>query len=760
MMHSRDTRQPDSARTSGPDRLTGLFETVRRRTLDLTEPLSAEDQCIQSMPDVSPSKWHLAHTTWFFETFILKPHARGYAEFHPDFSFLFNSYYEQVGPRHERPKRGLLSRPPHEDVLAYRAHVDEAMMAFEGTGDADRPEIRELLELGCHHEQQHQELMLTDIKHVLSCNPLKPAYQPPRPRDASRTRTWDWIEHAGGLVEIGHDGEGFAFDCEGPRHKVWLEPFRLASRPVTNGEYLAFIEDGGYRRSELWLSDGWAACRANGWHAPLYWEPAADGTWRIFTLAGLRPLDPDAPVCHVSFFEADAYARWAGKRLPTEAEWEVVAAPLTPAGNFAGAREYHPLPARGEGLRQIYGDVWEWTASPYQPYPGFQAAEGAVGEYNGKFMSGQMILRGGSCVTPEGHVRPTYRNFFYPPNRWQFSGIRLADGGTPRGAQVPALVETPEAESTPADPTTLAFLNDVVVGLSDSPKSLPPKWFYDDAGADLFEAICELPEYYVTRTETEILKTAAPAIAEALGPRPVLVEYGSGSMSKVRLLLDRLKEPFAFVGIDISEEQLELAARDLASAYPTLKVHPIAKDFTKPMRLPDWPNGAGRRCAFFPGSTIGNFEPTEARQLLKRMRDALGAGGALVIGVDLKKDRARLEAAYNDASGITAEFNKNMLTRINRELGGDADLGAFDHNAPYNEDKGRIEMHLVSRTRQALTIAGHEFHFEPGETIHTENSYKFTATEFQAIARDAGFEPVEVWTDPEHLFSVHLFDAV
>ena len=294
MMHSRDTRQPHSARTSGPDRLTELFETVRRRTQDLTEPLSAEDQCIQSMPDVSPSKWHLAHTTWFFETFILKPHARGYAEFHPDFSFLFNSYYEQVGPRHERPKRGLLSRPPHEDVLAYRAHVDEAMTAFERTGDANRPEIRELLELGCHHEQQHQELMLTDIKHVLSCNPLKPAYQPPRPRDASRTRTWDWIEHAGGLVEIGHDGAGFAFDCEGPRHKVWLEPFKLASRPVTNGEYLAFIEDGGYGRSEFWLSDGWAACQANGWQAPLYWEPAADGTWRIFTLAGLRPLDPDA----------------------------------------------------------------------------------------------------------------------------------------------------------------------------------------------------------------------------------------------------------------------------------------------------------------------------------------------------------------------------------------------------------------------------------------------------------------------------------
>jgi len=760
MAQRRDPRRPERTLAHGLDRLAGQFETVRRRTLDLAEPLSAEDQCIQSMPDVSPTKWHQAHTTWFFETFILKPFADGYKVFHPDFNFLFNSYYEQVGPRHERPKRGLLSRPPLRDVRAYRAHVEDALVEFLAARGGEYAGVAELLELGCHHEQQHQELMLTDIKHVLSCNPLKPAYQPPRPRDASRTRTWDWVEHAGGLVEIGHRGDGFAFDCEGPRHKVWLEPFQLASRPVTNGEFLAFIENGGYERPELWLSDGWAACQTHGWQAPLYWEPIDGGGWRIFTLAGLRPLDPDAPVCHVSFFEAEAYARWSGKRLPTEAEWEVIAASLTPAGNFAGTCEYHPVPAQGEGLRQIYGDVWEWTASAYRPYPGFDPVHGAVGEYNGKFMSGQMILRGGSCATPEGHVRSTYRNFFYPTDRWQFTGIRLADEGSTRSVEVPPIATTDEAEDAPADPLTLAFLNDVVVGLSDKPKRLPPMWFYDETGAALFEAICDLPEYYITRTEAAILETAAPSIATALGGQPVLIEYGSGSMSKVRLLLDQLEEPHAFVAVDISAEQLGQAAQELDAAYTNLRLHTIGKDFTKPIRLPAWLSEAGRRCAFFPGSTIGNFERLQARILLERMRRAVGRGGALVIGVDLKKDQTRLEAAYDDAAGVTARFNKNMLARINRDLGGDADLDSFEHHAPYNETKGRIEMHLRSRRRQKLTVAGHQFHFEPGETIHTENSYKFTVSEFQGLAKEVGFAPVEVWTDAEELFSVHLLDAV
>ncbi|HER33949.1 MAG TPA: ergothioneine biosynthesis protein EgtB, partial [Halothiobacillaceae bacterium] len=392
------TKQRSVAR---PDRLAERYAEVRARSMALARPLSAEDQCVQSMPEVSPTKWHLAHTTWFFETFILCPGMSEYGIFRDAYNYLFNSYYEQVGPRHARPERGLLTRPSLGEVHAYRDHVDSAIQAFlDADPDAD---ALALIELGLHHEQQHQELMLTDIKHVLSCNPLYPAYHAPRPRERRCRREATWIDHPGGLVEIGHHGAGFAFDCEGPRHRVWLEPFRLASRPVTNGEYLEFIEDGGYRRPELWLSDGWTACRSDGWRAPLYWYHDDEHGWRIFTLSGLRPIDPDSPVCHVSYFEADAYARWAGRRLPTEAEWEVVAAGCDPdEGHFADGGAYHPLPAQADGLAQMFGDVWEWTRSAYAPYPGFRPAAGAVGEYNGKFMSGQMVLRGGSCATPEG----------------------------------------------------------------------------------------------------------------------------------------------------------------------------------------------------------------------------------------------------------------------------------------------------------------------------------------------------------------------
>ncbi|MEK9722701.1 MAG: ergothioneine biosynthesis protein EgtB [Rhodospirillaceae bacterium] len=760
MSDTQNRAAPSAPSTADLPRLAALYAGVRRRTLELTEPLTPEDQCIQSMPDTSPTKWHLAHTTWFFETFILKPSLPGYAEYDPAYNFLFNSYYEQVGPRHARPQRGLLSRPPLDDVLAFRAHVDEAMDRLFAAGGLDDAGVADLIELGCHHEQQHQELMLTDIKHVFSCNPLKPAYSLPRPRDARRTRTLDWVEHPGGLVEIGFGADGFHFDCEGPRHRTWLEPFRLASRPVTNGEYLAFMEDGGYDRTELWLSDGIARVREMGWRAPLYWEPGADGVWRIFTLSGLRPIDPDAPVCHVSFYEADAYARWAGKRLPTEAEWEVVAAPLTPAGNFAGSGEHHPVPARGEGLRQVYGDVWEWTASSYRPYRGFQAAQGAVGEYNGKFMSGQMVLRGGSCVTPEGHVRPTYRNFFYPPDRWQFSGIRLAEDLAEAAVPAPDLADMPVADAPPEDPMTRAFLNDVVMGLSDTPKGLPPKWFYDDKGAALFEDICRTPEYYPTETERGILQGAAADIAGLLGPGAVLVEFGSGAMEKVRIILDALADPGAFVAVDISVEQLAEAADQLRADYPDLHVVTLAGDFTKPLALPDDLAAAGRRCAFLPGSTIGNFEPHAALGLLERLRDDAGPGGALVIGVDLQKDVGVLEAAYNDAAGVTAAFNLNLLARINRELGGDADLDGFAHRAFYNDAEGRIEMHLVSARAQTFQVGGHAFSFAEGETIHTENSYKFTPDGFEALARRAGFALAHCWTDADERFAVMLLDVV
>jgi ergothioneine biosynthesis protein EgtB len=380
------------------------YRRVRDYTEALAAPLSPEDQVVQSMPDVSPTKWHRAHTTWFFETFLLSPRLPGYAVFEPWYGYLFNSYYEGVGPRHPRPQRGLLSRPSVHDITSYRAYVDDAMHSFIdrcSEGDAT------LIELGLHHEQQHQELLLMDIKHVLHCNPMAPAY-------AARSLTFDasplsFVDVAGGEVEIGHDGNGFAFDNEGPRHIAYVETFRVADRLVTAGEWLEFMRDGGYERPDLWLSDGWYAVEAQRWKAPLYWSDDGDDGWTVFTLAGRRAIEPTEPVVHVSHYEADAYARWRGARLPTEFEWE------------------HAVTSRaGRSLRQVDDQAWQWTASAYLPYPRFRPAPGAVGEYNGKFMSGQMTLRGGARVTPEGHTRPTYRNFFPPASRWMFGGVRLA----------------------------------------------------------------------------------------------------------------------------------------------------------------------------------------------------------------------------------------------------------------------------------------------------------------------------------------------
>lgn len=375
------------------------FRTVRSHTEELAAPLSAEDQTVQSMPDASPTKWHLAHTTWFFETFILRPHARDYRAFDPAYEYLFNSYYEAVGPRHPRPQRGLITRPGVEEVMAYRHHVTAAMLDFLQRDHG----AQDLVELGLHHEQQHQELILMDIKHALSMNPLRPAYRAARTGKAQALQAMGWREFEGGLVETGHDGQGFAFDNEGPRHRSWLDAFALAMRPVNCGEYVEFIEDGGYGRPEFWLSAGWDCVKQRGWEAPLYWEKR-DGTWHVFTLSGLEQVDPARPVCHVSAFEAAAFAKWAGKRLPREAEWEIAAAAV-----------------------QGTGEVWEWTASPYVAYPGYREPAGAIGEYNGKFMASQMVLRGGCAATPPGHVRSTYRNFFPPDARWMFGGVRLAE---------------------------------------------------------------------------------------------------------------------------------------------------------------------------------------------------------------------------------------------------------------------------------------------------------------------------------------------
>ncbi len=400
------------------------YRAVRRQTERLCAPLAPDDYQIQSAPEVSPPKWHLAHTSWFFETFLLRQFEPRYRPFHPRYEYLFNSYYETVGTFHPRGRRGLLSRPTVEEIYRYRAHIDEAMGGLIETMGG-RGEVVSRVTLGLHHEQQHQELLLMDVKHIFAANPLRPAYHSPPPDHApARRPALTWLEHDGGVVEVGHGGAGFAFDNETPRHAALLAPHRLASRPVTNGEYLEFIEAGGYRDARPWLADGWHACRERGWQAPLYWEQDG-GRWWHMTLGGMRPVAEDEPVCHVSYYEADAFARWRGLRLPSEHEWEAACAGRPLRGNFVESGRLHPAPAPGGG--QWFGDVWEWTRSPYTPYPGFRPLAGSLGEYNGKFMCNQFVLRGGCCVTPRAHMRLTYRNFFYPHDRWPFTGIRLAD---------------------------------------------------------------------------------------------------------------------------------------------------------------------------------------------------------------------------------------------------------------------------------------------------------------------------------------------
>ena len=422
-----------STTTSGCS-LLERYRAVRRFSEKLCEPLTPEDCVIQSMPDVSPTRWHLAHTTWFFEAFVLA-RSPGYEPFHPKYEYLFNSNYNHVGEQFPRPRRGLLSRPTVSEVLDYRAHVDARMDDLCRDGAAERSELSELselrsaVEIGLNHEQQHQELILTDIKHVLSCNPLFPVYADTPVDEERRAPPLAWARVDEGLRWIGHQGESFAFDNESPTHRVFLDSFFLCTRLVTNAEYVSFIEDGGYRRPDLWLSAGWEAVRENGWEAPLYWL-RRDGAWSIFTLSGLRPVNPEEPVCHVSYFEADAFARWAGARLPTEGEWEVSGAAAPIEGNFVENGSLHPRAVTndtpGGAPAQLFGDVWEWTSSPYTAYPGFGASGDALGEYNGKFMCNHYVLRGGSCATSITHVRRTYRNFLRPEARWQFSGMRLA----------------------------------------------------------------------------------------------------------------------------------------------------------------------------------------------------------------------------------------------------------------------------------------------------------------------------------------------
>jgi len=546
------------------------------------------------------------------------------------------------------------------------------------------------------------------------------------------------VSFDGGIVEIGHRGPGFSFDNETPRHEVLLAPFRLMNRLVSNGEWLAFIADGGYRTCGHWLADGWVCVRREGWQAPLYWQER-DGEWFTMTLGGLKRVEPDAPVCHISFYEADAFARWSGKRLPSETEWEHAAQQLgNPYGNFRDDGFLRPLPAgRSPGL-QLFGDVWEWTHSSYSPYPGYRATEGAVGEYNGKFMVNQMVLRGGSCVTSRSHVRASYRNFFYPHQRWQFGGLRLAE-------------DAPAARARSGG----AFLQDVRMGLAKTIKAIPSKYFYDAEGSRLYEKISELPEYYLTRTETSLLPQIAADLGAHLEPGTALVEFGSGASIKTRILLERLSAISLYVPVDISEESLAESAARICREFPHLTVKPIAGDFLKPL-VPPSELAAHAVLGFFPGSTIGNLSDEEAERFLRDSRTLLGERAALLVGIDLVKDRETLLRAYDDSKGVTAAFNKNLLVRMNRELGATFEPEFFSHLAIWNVQRSRIEMHLVSRMSQSLVVAGRCYEFAEGETIHTESSRKYTLDGFAAIAARAGWRIERTWQSAEPAYGVVL----
>ena len=702
------------------------FEAVRAAMPRLAEGLSAEDLAPQSMPDCSPGKWHLAHSSWFFEAMILAA-TPGYQPVDPRFQTLFNSYYEALGRRVERSERGLMTRPSLDEVMAYRREIDRRMAVWLEEGTAD-PRQRYLFTLGLHHDQQHQELFLMDLLNLMARSPLDPAAYEVEPRTGPRQGAKGGVTRLeGGLVAIGHEGPDFGFDNEGPAHRVWLEPYGLAEDLVANRDWIAFIEDGGYARPDLWLSDGWATVKAEGWEAPLYWRQDGDG-WTVLSLTGRRPVDPAAPVRHVSFYEAEAYARWAGKRLPTEAEWE------------------HAVRCRPDAFANAFGEVWQWTASGYAPYPGFRPTEGTASEYNGKFMANQMVLRGSSFATPKGHARVSYRNFFYPHQRWAFVGLRLAE-----------TLPTPAARALDTGETT-RFRRDLLAGLSRLPKTASPKWFYDAEGSRLFEDITRLPEYYPTRQEAALLREVAPRWAARFGADAVLVEFGSGASEKTRIVLDAAPDLAAYVPIDISADALDLAAGRIAEAYPSLRIAPLVGDFLHLGALPAG-IGSGRRIGFFPGSTIGNLEREEAIAFLTAARGLLGADALFVLGVDLAKDPATLIAAYDDAAGVTAAFNRNLLVRANRELGAGFDVDAFAHRAVWNAAASRMEMHLEATRAMSVEIDGRALAFACGETIHTESSRKYSEASVRELAEASGWRVTGFEAGPAPSVALALLEA-
>ena len=726
------------------------FRAVREGSLRLAKPLSAEDCGAQSMPDASPVKWHLAHSSWFFETFLLEPHLPGYSPFNPAFRLLFNSYYNGVGAQFSRPDRGLLTRPTLAEVFAWRRHVEEGMEQLFAVDL--HPALAKLVEIGLAHEEQHQELILTDVKHLLSRNPLLPAYAGRWPLSTIAEMPRSWVPFPGGLHRIGHTGAGFSFDNEHPPHRVWLEPFELASHPVTNQDWIGFIADGGYKRPELWLAAGWDVARAHSWEAPLYWH-RADGGWRCFTLHGDAPVDPHAPVTHISFYEAEAFARWAGARLPTEAEWEVASAGVPVSGNFADSGAFHPTAAAKAApdgtLAKLFGDVWEWTRSAYEPYPGYSPAEGSIGEYNGKFMVGQQVLRGGSCATPAGHIRPTYRNFFPPETRWQFSGLRLArDCAQRKTSPTSPLMRQ---LSAPAGDQASAL----AAGLLAASPHIASGHFYDTLGSRLFEAITELPEYGLTRAEAGIFQDHAVAMAgvirQRLGADFQMVDLGAGNCAKAEAFLPIFK-PSRYIAVDIAVDFLEASVLRVQQGWSG-DVVGLGMDFADGFALPD--DLADRPTLFFyPGSSIGNFAPDAARAFLARL--AFTPDAAILIGADLVKAKASLEAAYDDATGVTAAFNRNILSNVNRILGSNFQPARWRHIALYDEAAARIEMHLEAIWDMTVTWPGGRRDFTAGERIRTEISTKWTTDGLCTLLSEAGFESPTLWTDEPPSFAVVL----